>query len=1162
MSDNDNQKNATDSQQLLAAGNAAFRAGDYVLAITYFEAAQQQMPAMAEIIATNIARAMSKLSGEMPANTTLPDVMLSVETLQGSNFRTQADTPVSGVAIECNTPQVESSKPSCLVCIDTLDSAGVTGWALASDVAALDMLNEGTLTEQPIFLTFTLQGKPIAQGYTQLPREDVKQAHGGAGVSGFTVCLNRFASFSSERVLQAIPAHYDVASSHMAMAEKPWPALLAGHYKVDIDSIAQQLALRFVSPALPDPASAPLSFESSFESSLESSVSHTVIIVTCNELMALQRCLLALLRCNSEAEIIVVDQASTDGTAAFLKSFIHPRVNVLLHDTALHDFSLHDAALLGTTPVFSECAQRAVAVAKGDVLVFMSPQVYLTTDSVSILAQQLTQCDFALLSPVLNPVLSPYLGYDQNVQAVMPTVGQVCHYGVHFSGLARTSSLAPFALSQSTFTHYHSGILAVPAVSYGLVALSKADYLAVNGFTIKTSTEHAIIGLCFALQQQQRQVGVLLSEHVQVRQPVEKTSTAVLPNSRQAQHDFTQLQDQFAPWFRRVFREAQFNQPGFWHHKPLAIAMVVSEVALDTDKADYFTAKELGEALSLASPCVVGYFDASTGYDFTGYDAVMVYIDNVDPRAFTNVSPHCVLIGWARNWFDSWCDKPWIEHYDMVFASSLRAQQYMQKRLKRQVGLLRIAAAAACLTPQSAVVDYRADYVFTGSYFKSPREITEALDPAKVPYRFKLFGHNWQDLPHFGQYSSGPVAYTDIPTIYASTRLVIDDANIATKQWGALNCRLYDALAAGVLCITNNSLGVAELFDDEFPTYDISNLNTQITELLSDNERLVRLANKYRAIVHAEHTYGHRASQLLAALSEYVKKPKLAIKIAAPNAEASSSWGDLYFAIALREGFEQQGFAVRIDCIDQWYNSRSVNDDSTLVLRGLSQFIPRSDQQNLIWLISHPDLVCEAELRAYQQIFVASNVYAAKLQAFTGLTTIHTLLQASAFQVASLAAEQLVNTPEHDILFIGNSRNEFRDVVRWCVEAGLPLAVYGQGWEQFIPEHYIKGQFLPNELVPYFYHKAKVVLNDHWPDMQRNGFVSNRVFDVICAGGVVVSNAMDAEVFAQCPAYVTFSDKKTFLAAVKQVLSASVRPSVSVENAAFSDRVKVLSRFL
>jgi spore maturation protein CgeB len=41
------------------------------------------------------------------------------------------------------------------------------------------------------------------------------------------------------------------------------------------------------------------------------------------------------------------------------------------------------------------------------------------------------------------------------------------------------------------------------------------------------------------------------------------------------------------------------------------------------------------------------------------------------------------------------------------------------------------------------------------------------------------------------------------------------------------------------------------------------------------------------------------------------------------------------------------------------------------------------------------------------------------------------------------------------------------------------------------------------------YRAAGVVLNDHWPDMAREGFLSNRLFDAVAAGARVVSD--DAE---------------------------------------------------
>ena len=56
------------------------------------------------------------------------------------------------------------------------------------------------------------------------------------------------------------------------------------------------------------------------------------------------------------------------------------------------------------------------------------------------------------------------------------------------------------------------------------------------------------------------------------------------------------------------------------------------------------------------------------------------------------------------------------------------------------------------------------------------------------------------------------------------------------------------------------------------------------------------------------------------------------------------------------------------------------------------------------------------------------------------------------------------------------------------------------------PTRYLKGDLFPNEDLAGLYASAKVVLNDHWPDMRDLGFVSNRIFDVFAAGGIVISD--------------------------------------------------------
>jgi spore maturation protein CgeB len=94
----------------------------------------------------------------------------------------------------------------------------------------------------------------------------------------------------------------------------------------------------------------------------------------------------------------------------------------------------------------------------------------------------------------------------------------------------------------------------------------------------------------------------------------------------------------------------------------------------------------------------------------------------------------------------------------------------------------------------------------------------------------------------------------------------------------------------------------------------------------------------------------------------------------------------------------------------------------------------------------------------------------------------------------------------HEILFVGGSRGEQRPMVQDAIEAGLPLAVFGSQWGDFIPASFVRGEFVPNHELGALYAAAGVVLNDHWPDMRREGFVSNRLFDAVACGARVVSD--------------------------------------------------------
>lgn len=313
---------------------------------------------------------------------------------------------------------------------------------------------------------------------------------------------------------------------------------------------------------------------------------------------------------------------------------------------------------------------------------------------------------------------------------------------------------------------------------------------------------------------------------------------------------------------------------------PLTVAFAVTETGKDAVAGDLFTAKELAAALEKKRVRCV--FVARNQPDGEWYrltpevDVLISMLEHYDPQNIRNASPSLLVVGWARNWFDAWAESPWIGEYDLLLASSPSACRRMEQKLNREVLLFPIAtnpgrfhpAGEDGSLPDGKDAKYDCDYCFTGNLFGSPREIEGELDPASLPYRLNLYGKGWDADERFAPWWRGHLPYGEIPLAYRHTRIVLDDATPSTRETGAVNSRVFDALASGCLVLTNNERGSAETFRGLLPVFTgRDSLREALALYLGDEEFRRRKAEELRAFVLENHTYDLRAERLLEILS-------------------------------------------------------------------------------------------------------------------------------------------------------------------------------------------------------------------------------------------------------------------------------------------------------
>ncbi|MCH8505891.1 MAG: glycosyltransferase [Ectothiorhodospiraceae bacterium] len=713
------------------------------------------------------------------------------------------------------------------------------------------------------------------------------------------------------------------------------------------------------------------------------------------------------------------------------------------------------------------------------------------------------------------------------------------HLGIQFNLYTKNRAFVPYDIRYSSHLldiNYSAWL--VPSVTGAAMMCKRDDFINVGGFDEGYFYGYEDVDLCLLFQQKLKKnivcVNNLAMFHYRGLTRFNNHSTDFnIKRSKNKEY----LEKRFGYYVRRCHLLDLFNREIFWTSSPLRIGFAVTEASLEASAGDYFTAFELGENLAKEFGWEVFYISQKdkNWYDVSSLDVLIVMRDDYDLNQLKNCKSSLVKVIWIRNWFERLINRPWVSNYDLIWASSHKAVKYLEEKLAKPVLLMPIATNSQRFQEAEFESNLASDYCFTGSYWNSPREIIDLLEPDNLPFNFALYGYNWDNLDKFKKYNRGPLPYTKMSNVYASTKIVVDDANIVTKEWGSVNSRVFDALTTGALVITNGRLGSEYMFNGFLPTYDSKeSLNNLLTYYLSNESARLELVKKLQAIVNEQNTYKHRAYTAFESLKrKIISTFRISIKIGVPRWEVVEEWGDYHFALAMKRAFERKGHSVRIDILPEWDTPKNYGDDVVIVLRGLSEYNPKPYNINLMWNISHPDKVYIHEYEKYDHVFIASLSYAEELRQKLQIP-VETLLQCTDPEIFYPDIEGKEEVGE--VLFVGNSRKVYRKIVKDAIQSGIKVNVYGTNWENFISREYLKGYHIPNNILRRYYTRAGILLNDHWETMSRYGFLSNRLFDAAACGATIISDSVSGleEVFGNH--IITYSSGRELATLIPEVL--------------------------
>lgn len=754
------------------------------------------------------------------------------------------DTVRDTAEISIFTPSESVSNPfdtDILGKLDAVTATGCSGWAL--DFAH---------PEERLVVDITINGVVVANVIAKNSRRDLRVEFCTDGCHGFTV---------------SFPFDVQMGKDAVVTARTRKAGVMLASCKQIFRNLTQRVPLETL---VPDIARGSSVLQRLCPSKDDSIQYIDIIILNKNGETYLENFFVSFERYNTykNCTVVVIDHGSTDGSRAVCERWAQC-LPVRFHNRQCN-YSYSASNNFG--------ADESTA----DYLLFLNNDIVFCQD---ILGPMMSYLDSGRADIVGIQLQSPPLSLCGGSADTAEGALYTQHLGVQFS----------FAKEGRPFLAYELPLNAeslpvsrcawrVPAVTAACMMVRRTDFEKIGGFHEGYFYGYEDVDLCLYAHTVLKLKIVCANELIAYHMRGVSRSADEFTQRRVALNKGL-LEQRYGAFLRGVRHAEWLKDDRLFQIEKPRIAFLVSNVSSSAVEGDFFTACELGAALAEMLNVSVCYITKKDWGNLSGIDVAICLLPDFDPRRIRASNPYLSLVAWPRNHFDTWIDLPYLDEYDEVWCASDMAARAFEKTLGRPVLVVPIATNARRFTEAHFTPNFASDYAFTGSFFKTKRQIMLDLHPEEIPFDFALFGHNWEQVECLRPYCRGGIPYSLMPQVYASTRIVIDDANHTVIHWGGVNSRVFDALAAGALVVTNTRTGSDELFDGLLPVYTNSvELKRILLYYLTHEEERKQLVKKLRIHVLHAHTYRNRAIQVRASLEHL----GLALRVCV-NA---GSWGD------------------------------------------------------------------------------------------------------------------------------------------------------------------------------------------------------------------------------------------------------------------------------